>query len=265
MKVPIKPEDRLKSYYKYYEQGIVSPTPEIMEMVAKSKGTAEEAIEAADMNNFLSLERLPAGTGYYPLKAGGLLVAGNIPMPGVTADMLWWWFAWHGLEPFRYSIWDPEDHFSVAINEEGRRRALDPNIPLKEKTWGATHTVVEAIGETPDEITIMFKNPTDMGLDASKIGTKEIPFLVCANGLMGPMKIPSVLVEAAMPMDGGLEFRARFWMGYQVIDGKPKYLLPPDVVLPDDAGMGLLAHNLKEFPNLAKILPSVYAEEKDNW
>jgi hypothetical protein len=29
--------------------------------------------------------------------------------------------------------------------------------------------------------------------------------------------------------------------------------------------MGLFAHNLKEFTNLAAILPLVYAEEKDNW
>ena len=28
---------------------------------------------------------------------------------------------------------------------------------------------------------------------------------------------------------------------------------------------GLLAHNLKEFGNLNKVLPKVYAEEKDNW
>lgn len=29
--------------------------------------------------------------------------------------------------------------------------------------------------------------------------------------------------------------------------------------------MGLFAHNLKEFGHLAAILPSLYAEEKDNW
>jgi hypothetical protein len=73
------------------------------------------------------------------------------------------------------------------------------------------------------------------------------------------------MIEQAVPMDGGLEFRARFWMGYQVIDGKPRYTLPKNVKMPEDAAISLLVHNLKEFPNLAKILPSVYTEEKDNW
>lgn len=73
-------------------------------------------------------------------------------MPDVTADMLNWWFVWHGLDPLRYAIWDPEDHFDVTINEEGRKRALDPTIPMAEKTWGATHTVQESIGGPPDEI-----------------------------------------------------------------------------------------------------------------
>jgi hypothetical protein len=44
-----------------------------------------------------------------------------------------------------------------------------------------------------------------------------------------------------------------------------KYLLPPEVQLPEEVAVGLIAHNFKEFNHLQKILPSVYAEEKDNW
>ena len=36
--VPIQEEDKLKSYYKYYEQGIASPTPEQLAMIDGSKG-----------------------------------------------------------------------------------------------------------------------------------------------------------------------------------------------------------------------------------
>lgn len=42
-------------------------------------------------------------------------------------------------------------------------------------------------------------------------------------------------------------------------------LLPDGVQVPKEAPMGLFAHNLKEFGHLAAILPSLYAEEKDNW
>ena len=56
-----------------------------------------------------------------------------------------------------------------------------------------------------------------------------------------------------------------FAVGSLVVDGEAKYLLPPDVKLPEEIAMGLVGHNIKEFSNLAKILPSVYAEEKDHW
>jgi hypothetical protein len=105
-------------------------------------------------------------------------------MPGVTADMLWWWFAWHCLDPFRYSIWDPEDHFSVKVDDEGRRRSLDPNVPLKEKTWGDPycHGIHR---QYPDEITIMFKNPAEMGLDISKSALTKFHFWFAPTVLWG--------------------------------------------------------------------------------
>ena len=47
--------------------------------------------------------------------------------------------------------------FDVQINEEGKRRAMDPEVPMGEKTWGATHTVMESIGGPPSEIVLMFQ------------------------------------------------------------------------------------------------------------
>ena len=268
--VPVAEDAKTKSYYKYYEQGIASPTAEQLAMVDASKGTVEECLEIEDRNKMLEPgTTLPEKLGYYPTKDGGLLVAGNIPMPDVTADMLYWWFAWHGLEPLRYAIWDPEDHFDVQINEEGRRRALDPSVPMEEKAWGATHTVQESIGGPPSEIVIMFQNPADMGFDMSKIGTEGCEFMVTANALLGPMKMPVVMTEVAKKIDGEMTFQARFWVGYHIIDGEAKCLVPAAKVIPeaecDMIAKGLLAHNIKEFSNLNKVLPKVYAEENGKW
>ena len=268
--VPVSEDAKTKRYYKYYEQGVASPTPEQLQMVDQSRGTVEECLEIEDRNKVLEPETLyPERLGFYPTKDGGLLVAGNIPMPDCTADMLYWWFAWHGLEAFRYAIWDPEDHYGLELNEEGRRRALDPSIPMEEKTWGATHTVQESIGGPPDEIVIMFQNPADMGMDTSLIGKEGCEFIVCANALLGPMKMPVVMLEVAKKIDGVMTFQARFWVGYHIIDGKPQCLVPAWKVIPEQEcemiAKGLLAHNIKEFINLNKVLPKVYAEEKDNW
>lgn len=266
-KVPVAAAAKTKSYYKYYENlEIANLTEEQMAYVAQCKGTEGEALSIHDRNKILGAGTTnPEKTGFYPLKEGGLLVAGNIPMPDCTAQMLYWWFAWHGLEPLRYAIWDPEDHFGVEINEEGRARALNPDIPMEEKTWGATHTVQESIGGPADEIVIMFQNPADMGYDMNKIGPDGCEFIVSANALLGPMKVPVVMTEVAKKIHGVMTFQARFWVGYHIINGEAKYLLPPEVELPDQVAMGLVGHNIKEFTHLNKILPKVYAEEKDNW
>ena len=264
-KVPVAADAPTKSYYKYYEQGIADLTPEQRAFAANCKGTEDEALSIHDRNLLLEPGTYPAKMGYYPLKEGGLLVAGNIRMPDVTADMLYWWFAWHGLDPLRYAIWDPDDHFNTQLNEEGIRRALDASIPMEEKTWGATHTVLESMGGEPDEIVIEFEDPAKLGFDSSKIGTAGCEFIVAANGCMGEMKIPSVMVEVAKKVDGIMTYQARFWIGYRIENGTGRYMLPPEVKIPDEIAIALVGHNIKEFTNLGKILPQVYAEEKDNW
>lgn len=265
-KVPVAADASSKSYYKYYNWDIANLTPEQMAYVAACKGTSGEALSIHDRNKLLEPGTPPNKTGFYPLAEGGLLVAGDIPLPGVTAEMLWWWWPWHSLDPLRYAIWDPEDHFDAQVNDEGRSRALDPNVPMEEKTWGATHFVKESIGGPPDDITIMFQDPSKMGYNWGKVGTPECRFLISANALLGPMKVPVVMTETASENeDGTLVFHARFWVGYHIIDGKAQYLLPPEVQLPDEIAMGLVGHNIKEFTHLAKVLPCVYAEEKDNW
>ena len=268
--VPVAEDAKSKSYYKYYEQGIVSPTVEQLEMIENSKGTVEECLEIEARNKMLEPEATyPGKNGYYTTKDGGLLIAGNIEMPDVNADMLYWWWAWHCLDSFRYTIWDPEDHFGLEINEEGRVRALDPSVPIAEKNWGAVHTVLESVGGPPDKIVIMFQNPAEMGFDVSKVGKEGVEFLICANALLGPMKMPVVMTEIAKKINGVMTFQARFWVGYHIVDGEAKLLVPVTKVIPekecDMIAKGLLAHNIKEFTNLNKVLPKVYAEEKTNW
>ena len=50
-----------------------------------------------------------------------------------------------------------------------------------------------------------------------------------------------------------------------MVDGKLVKVLPDGVRLPDFVPQNLFGHNIKEFTNLAAILPQVYAENKDLW
>lgn len=56
----------------------------------------------------------------------------------------------------------------------------------------------------------------------------------------------------------------RFWIGYELKDGKAKCKLPPFFKVPEKVQNGLLIHNFKEYAQMNKILPFLYAEEKGN-
>lgn len=265
-KVPVAEDAKTKSYYKYYENmEVANLTEEQMAYIANCKGELGQGLEIEDRNRLLDDDYIPEPHGYYPLKGGGLLVSGTIPMPDVTYDMLNWWWPWHALDPLRYAIWDLEDHFDSKMQDEARARILDPNVPIPEKIWGCNNAVMESIGGPADEIVIMFRNPEELGYDMSKIGPGKREFFLAANALMGSMKVPVVMTETAREIEGVMTFFARFWVGYVVENGEAKYVLPPDLKLPDQVAMGLAGHNIKEFQHLNKILPLVYAEEKDNW
>jgi len=90
--VPIREEDKAKPYYKYYKQGIPSPSEEQLRMVAES-GHEKGLVSVHDRHKLIEGGMFPAEFGFYPLQEGGLLCAANIPMPDVTSEMLYWWFA----------------------------------------------------------------------------------------------------------------------------------------------------------------------------
>ena len=76
---------------------------------------------------------------------------------------------------------------------------------------------------------------------------------------------PTFMTHFVREIEGGIELRSRFWMGWNYVNGRDVKVLPDGMRYPDMAAMSLALHNVKEFTNLAAILPSLYAEEKDNW
>ena len=188
-------------------------------------------------------------------------------MPGVTVEMFDWWFVWHSLENFRYTIWDPEDH--IQAQNQQKLRCMDPSLTIREKLWDTTHFVIEDIGMGPGPLVLNFKYPGDLGFDTSKIGTKDCASIVCARGNgygCPPFALPDVVMcHVAREIPGGLEMRSRFWLGYTCKDRKVFKSLPDWTRFPLFAPMGLLMHNIKEFTNLAALLPRIYAEEKGNF
>ncbi len=260
--VPVTEENKTRSYYKYYEMGAEDPTQIQISRILKSKGKMGEGLPISERAKVQD-GTYPEKTGFYPLEEGGVMVASYLDAPNVTGDMMYWWFAWHCLDNFRYTIWDPDDHYAISVDEAGLALEKDESIPICQKTWGATHTALETLNPEQEEghFRLMFKNPADLGYDLSKIGTDECQFLIVGNVVFEEMNVPIHVSLMLKKVDGANQIQERFWIGYHIIDGEGKCLLPPDIEIPDDLCYGLLLHNIKEYGNLAKILPTLYAEE----
>lgn len=227
------------------------------------------ALLPENLNDLLKPGYLPAEAGWCVMPNGTGYVSCLTKMSGVTPPMIDWWFAWHALEPLRYKIWWPEGHFDLQIGEEARKRILDPAVPMAEKNHGLTHHVFEDIGGgAPDHIRIEFKSPEDYGFDMTRFKPPHASTLVAGVGYVRSAKapffipaVPVMMCHLVREADGGIEFRTRFWMGYDIVHRKPKKKLPPFVKIPARIPKGLAMHCVYEYTNLSSFLTRIYEEQ----
>lgn len=266
-KIPATEQDKQKSYYKYYELPMAYVDPQRYAEVMKGPIPPTMALRFQDRNDLFKVGYFENEVGYCVMPDGTGYLSNLTKMPGVTVEMFDWWFAWHGLDNFRYTIWNPAEHQQAFSLQ--KERAKDPELSLKEKYWDTTHHVIENVGLGMENISINFKYPGDLGFDMSKYGTEACGTIVCAkgNGIGHPpfAGTETIMCHFVREIEGGIELRTRFWMGWTVKDGKDVKALPDGFRTPSIAPMSLLLHNIKEFTNLAAFLPKIYAEEKDNF
>jgi hypothetical protein len=261
-------EEKAKSYSKYYYMKPAVPDPGMLEAMEKPIDPSK-ALPIERLNDLLNPGYLDVEAGYCCLPNGAAFVANHTLMPGVTVEMIHWWFAWHSLEDLRYKIWWPVGHFAISIGEEDHKKVLDPQYPAPLKFQGITHHVVEDVGGGTEDIFINFLTPEDMGFDMTRFKSPNVGTIVAANGVSSPIdapsdapKAPAVMCHFIREIPDGVEFRTRFWMGYHMIDKKPKLLLPPGAAIPEEVPKGLAIHNVFEYSNLLAILPQIYEEQK---
>ena len=258
-KVAVTREEQQLPYYKYYEQPMAPIPQEKLDVLNAEPAPAEQMLPFDEKNRFLKGEHEGYCTvGYGVSKEGNGFVCNTTYMPGVSCEMLDWWFPWHSVgSDLRYKIWDPEDHYFATAHPAAR--VLDPAVPMREKTWGVDHYVMEDVGMGPDFLCLHFKKPSDLGYDMSLIGTAQCTSMVCAAGEGG---CPAIMTHKWHPYGDGVLLESRFWIGYKMEGTKVVSLLLPGVSVPPEVPKALFAHNIKEFTNLAVILPKVYADEQ---
>ena len=137
-----------------------------------------------------------------------------------------------------------------------------PPCPGGKRPWGVTHDIMEDIGLGMERLLLQFCKPSDLGYDMSKVGTPSCAAMVCAVGReqlprphdpQGGPRRRGHLVQ--VPLLDGLR-PGRGW-------GSWSSWCPTARQCPRWCRRALFGHCIKEFSNLAAILPSLYAEEKD--
>src|SRR4051794_30174271 len=86
-----------KPYAKYFHQPIANPNPELMKILKQGPMDPAKALMPEDVERLLDYGYDEVETGYCVLPNGAAYVAVNNKFPGVTLDMINWWFAWHSL------------------------------------------------------------------------------------------------------------------------------------------------------------------------
>ena len=262
---PLTREESARPYAKYYR----NPVPPDPDHLAKMDQPCDpdKALYPEQLNDLLNPGYLDVEIGWCILPNGAGFVANCYQYKNITAEMIDWWFCWHTLEDLRYRLWYPPQHGGIMISPETRKRMLDPNIPFREKNWGATHHVTEDCDNGMENIDITFLSSKDFGFDMSRWHEPLVSTFAGGYGWACQVNktdesitAPALMCHIFRPIPEGLEHRTRFWMGYRMSDGKPELTLPPGVRVPVEAVQGLARHNVKEFSNFAAFLPDIYKE-----
>lgn len=260
MPVVITEEERHLPYAKYFYQDMAPIPQDKLDIWHGPMADPALATPVERRSDFLDEGRVALEVGFTVAPNGTGFVANSTFMPGVTPEMFDWWFGWHCVGPdLRYKIWDRDDHLQArAIQAD---YVLDPAVHWREKTWGVTHDIMEDIGLGMERLLLQFCKPSDLGYDMSKVGTPSCAAMVCA---VGRSSSPALMTHKAVPAEGGIWFKSHFWMGYGLDEaGQLVKLVPDGQAVPEMVPRALFGHCIKEFSNLAAILPSLYAEEKD--
>ena len=154
-KVGVSKEEKTLSYYPLFQRKMTEVPAAKLALIEEPSPVP--AVPFAERNRFLQGMDKEFCQGGYGVAADGTgFVCNATYMPGVTGDMLDWWFPWHSVgSDLRYKIWDPEDHYFARANNAAY--VCDPSVPVSQKTWDVDHYIMEDIGFGPSFLHLQFK------------------------------------------------------------------------------------------------------------
>jgi hypothetical protein len=162
-------------------------------------------------------------------------------------------------------------YYTISIPDDAVERIKDPTVPLEQKSRFYTHDVIEDVGSGNSRVLLHYSSPYHFGFDMDRFKQPYIGNAMCINIQIYPLDMPvgtkpqtAVMVHTCRDLaDGsGIEFRSRCWMGYQIINKKPKLMLEAGESIPWEVMRGFHEHVILEYTNLSTFLPEIYNELK---
>ena len=204
-----------------------------------------------DKNEILVHKELHKDIGYAQMDDGNYIISSCVELPGMTAEMVQWWFWWHPLEKERYMLWYPGEHFGISYPtkeksyfEQKKQPDFKPNMQYP----------VERIGGMKLPLSINFVTPKQFGYDEKLMRENGVATIIC--GHVGAFKdlIPHTeMSHICFQEENGLYMVNRFWMGQRAKNPVVRKFL-----LADEIAKGMTEHCYIEYRNFAKKVPMLY-------
>lgn len=230
------------------------PLPVIPEDIRKKlKYSSITLTSFDDKNSILKDASLQQEVGYRRFPDGSYLVSMTCPMPGITPEMIVWWFWWHPQTDERYQVWFPGEHYSISFDKQNKDYFSQSEVPTFQPN---THYPTERIGGARLPLRIDFVSPENFGFSTQLMNQNQIPMIVCGHvsalrGLVPHTEMAHIFKKT----DNGLLLISRFWLGKTL-----KNPLLRKLILTEDTARGMAEHCCVEYRNLTEILPVLYKE-----
>jgi hypothetical protein len=248
----------------YLSRPLTPPDAAVIEAIERGPMDAREAQSADHVEVLLNPGELPGECGWCVLPDGCGYVAIRTPMPGITGDMVDWWFDWHPRDPVRYRAWHPPAHEDNSVEPAP--------VPGEKPYWGTIHHPVEDIGTGTVHARIAFQPPEALGFLAGALDQPDVAAIV--GGFAGDDRRRmqhTKMVHVFLRANGGVVLRSRFWIGAAMRPYAPeplaglaaRVLNRPAVrrrLIPAGVPRALARHCAEEYTNLAAILPGLYEQ-----
>ena len=233
------------------------PLPPIPADIREAINMAEITLtDFEDKNEILTNPQLQLEVGYRADGKGNFLVSMTCPMPGITTDMIEWWFWWHVQDELRYRIWFPGAHFGTSYRKSQRDYFEQPSRPPFSDN---TQYPIESVGTMKSALQIDFVTPEEFGFSREAMEAGGIPLIVCGHVGMKHLFKHTEMAHIFRQAPNGLQMFSRFWMGNPL---RMKWLKRRFITA--ETARSMAEHCCVEYRNLASILPGLYREYAGN-